>query len=99
MLVVTICHVIRKTEGNLNKSNYLHAQEKSKMQLKVRWFLIRLFTLIMTLLRLKHQHDNHCNCLENEVHNHSLILGVNWGTEDITVRQAHTFYVWKSKSI
>lgn len=32
------------------------------------------FTLIMTLLRLKHRHDNHCNCLEDAVHNYSLII-------------------------
>lgn len=32
------------------------------------------FTLIMTLLRLKRRHDNHCNCLEDEVHDQSLIF-------------------------
>lgn len=34
-------------------------------------FLIRLFSRqIITLLRLKQQHENHCNCLEDVAHNY-----------------------------
>lgn len=61
----------KNPECNLNKSNYLHAQGKLRMQRKSEVFNQVVFTLIMTLLRLKHRHDNHCNCLEDAVHNYS----------------------------
>lgn len=76
MSVVTVCQAVKKKkkknpECNLNKSNYLHAQGKLRMQRKSEVFNQVVFTLIMTLLRLKHRHDNHCNCLEDAVHNYS----------------------------
>lgn len=91
------CQEINSNKDNVNTSNYLHSQEWSKMQQKARRFFNQAL-LTLTLLWLKHRHDNHCNCLEDAVHNYSLIfwkLGQrNPHTETPFVKYTH-FSTWK----